>query len=133
MPNKTLTLALAALPLYLCLTSPAASRQGDVEARQVAKAKSDVARRGVGENAKVTVGLRDKTVIKGYISQVGEDHFVVRDPRTSAETTVAYRDVDKVKGRGLSTAAKIGIGVGIGIAVVVIAIAAAGGPPPVFN
>ena len=52
-------------------------------------------------------------LIKDYISEVGEDSFVVVDAKTGTATTVAYSQVKQVKGNNLSTGAKIAIGVAI--------------------
>lgn len=115
-----------AISLLLVGVRPAlATPQEKDEARRAAKAKADVAKRGVGEKAKIRVEMRDKTEVKGYISQTGDDNFVIADAKTGAKTTVAYRDVAHVKGKGLSTGAKIGIGVGIAAVAIGIVIAAA--------
>ena len=82
----------------------------------VEQVKAVVAKRGIGEKAKVKVKLRDGSKLKGYISQAGEDSFTLADSRSGQTRTVAYVDVSEVKKPGgLSLAAKIGIGVGIGI------------------
>ena len=93
----------------------------DEEARQVAKVKANVAERGAGQKARVTVKLRNKTEVKGYISQVGEDSFTITDSKTGHTSTVDYRDVTQVKGKGRSTDAKIVRTVAIGAIVVVVA------------
>lgn len=95
------------------------------EIRRIAKLKSDVARRGIGEDARVKVKLRDKREIKGYISRAGEEDFMLIEEKTSMRTPIAYRDVAHIKGKGLSTFAKIGIGVGIFVVVVGVVIFAA--------
>ncbi len=82
--------------------------------------KARIVQLGVGEESYVTVKLRDKTKLAGYISEAREESFVVTDLRTSEATTVAYADVKKVKGHNLSTGAKVAIGVGIAVAVWVI-------------
>jgi hypothetical protein len=66
----------------------------------------------------VTVGLEDSKdpskikELKGYVSQIDEDSFVVTNLKTKETTTVAYRDVAYVGGKGLPTAAVVGIVVG---------------------
>jgi hypothetical protein len=95
MPRKTVAVALAVLLLYLAPAPPAAAGQSSVDGSQIAKIKSDVAKRGVGDKAKVAVSLRNKTSVKGYIKQASEDQFVIADDKTNAETTIAYRDVEK--------------------------------------
>ncbi len=86
--------------------------------------KAGIVQLGVGEESYVTVKLRDKTKLAGYISEAREESFVVTDLKTSEATTVAYADVKKVKGHNLSTGAKVAIGVGIGVAVWLIIVVA---------
>ena len=117
----------AALLSHVCAAPAFAAppQQGGAEAQHAARVKADVARRGTGEKSRVTVKLRDGVRLKGYVSQAGEDSFVVTDSETGRASTVAYRDVAQVKGRGgLSTAAKVGIGVGIGLAVLLVGLRA---------
>ena len=125
MLRKSFLLTLAISLLLVGVRPALATPQEKDEARRAAKAKADVAKRGVGEKAKIKVEMRDKTEVKGYISQTGDDNFVVADAKTGVRTTVAYRDVAHVKGKGLSTGAKIGIGVGIAVVAIGIVIAAA--------
>ena len=77
------------------------------------KARMDVQKRGVGEKSRVTVRLRDRTEVKGYISQVEADTFQVTDWKSGQVTTVAYQDVTRIRGGGISTGAKIAIGAGV--------------------
>ena len=77
------------------------------------KVKAGIGKLGTGTDARIEVKLRDKTKLKGYISEAGEDSFVVVDEKTGAASTVAYSQVKQVKGNNLSTAAKIAIGVGV--------------------
>jgi hypothetical protein len=95
-----------------------------VEEQQASKARAEVHKRGSGEQSQVKVSLRNKSEVKGYISHIDSDSFQVTDKKNGRVTTVAYADVDKVRGPGLSKGAKIGIGVGVGAAVAVGAFAA---------
>jgi hypothetical protein len=82
------------------------------------KVKASVAKRGTGPKAKVTVKLKDKTKLKGYISNASGDSFTLSDSKTGQVRTLAYSDVAEVKKQGgLSLGAKIGIGVGAGVGV----------------
>jgi hypothetical protein len=119
--RKTLLLALAISLLHVGASSVLAGSQGQ-DTRRIAKVKAQVAKRGTGEKARITVKLRDKKEVKGYVSQAGEDDFVVADAKTGAKTTIAYRDIAQVKGKGFPLAAKIGIGVGIGLVVLAIVV-----------
>ena len=83
---------------------------------QAEKIKNEIDRRGKGEKSRVKVRLRDKTEVKGYISEINADSFQVTDEKTGKAATIAYDNVEKVGGRGMSRNTKIGIGVGVGIA-----------------
>jgi len=78
-----------------------------------AKVKVAVQKRGVGEGSRVKVTLRDKTEVKGYISQIDADSFQVTDKKSGKVTTLAYQEVARVRRQGMSTAAKIAIGAGV--------------------
>jgi hypothetical protein len=82
------------------------------------KVKAKVARRGVGEKARVTVRLQNGTTVKGYVQQAGENDFVVKDKKTGASNTIAYADVADVKSGG-GTSKWVWVGLGVGAAVVV--------------
>ena len=115
MLKQRFTLGLVLVLFYAANGMPslvlAQTRDGE---RQVQKIKADVAKRGIGEKARVTVELRDGSKLKGYISQAGDDSFTLTDAKSGQTKVLAYSDVDRVKGRGgLSLAAKIGIGVAI--------------------
>ena len=77
------------------------------------KVKEGISKLGTGAEARIEVKLWDKTKLKGYVSEANEDSFVTVDEKTNATSTVAYSQVQQVKGNNLSTAAKIAIGVGV--------------------
>ncbi|MEK7830692.1 MAG: hypothetical protein AAB401_06365, partial [Acidobacteriota bacterium] len=81
------------------------------------KVKTGIAKLGVGPEARIEVKLRDKTKLKGYVSQINGDSFVIADAKTGATTEVPYPNVTSVTGKNLSTGAKIAIGIGIGVGV----------------
>ena len=83
------------------------------ESRFAEKVKAGISKLGTGVDARVEVKLRDKTKLKGYVSEAGEDSFVVVDEKTGASSTVTYAQVKQVKGHNLSTAAEIALGVGV--------------------
>ena len=88
------------------------------------KVKAEVAKRGTGPKAKVTVKLKDKTTLKGYISNASGDSFTLSDSKTGQVRTLAYSDVAEVKKQGgMSLAAKIGIGVGVTVGVLALVVA----------
>jgi hypothetical protein len=87
------------------------------------KAKSQVAKLGVGSKARATIKLNDGTKVKGYVYSAGDEDFIVRDRNTDAPTTVRYADVRSVDdNRGHSVARIVLIAVGIGAAVTIAAI-----------
>lgn len=83
------------------------------ETKQAARAKDQVQKRGSGEQSRVRVSLRDGTQVNGYISKVEEDSFEVTDRKSGRVVAINYKDVDKVKGSGLSKPAQVFIVVGI--------------------
>ena len=96
------------------------AQQPSNDARQTAKVKSEIAKRGTGEKARVTVKLSNGSEVKGFASQAGDNSFTLTDKKTGRQTEIAYSDVAKVKGRGLSTMAKVGIFTGIAVGVLAI-------------
>lgn len=121
MIKKYLSLALICLLLVTAnfsLTS--AQTKTDKTASSIAKIKTDVLKRGTGENKRVEVRTLDGTKLKGYISQADEDSFTLTDSKTKQTSVIAYRDVAKVNNR-LSKGDKIALGI-VGGAVAVAAI-----------
>jgi hypothetical protein len=75
--------------------------------------EAGVSKLGTGPAARIQVKLRDKTKLKGYVSEAGEDSFVVVDEKTGATSRVPYPQVQQVKGNNHSRAVEIAIGVGV--------------------
>lgn len=84
-----------AVVLLLCTSSYGVSFQGEKEARQTADVKARIEK--LGRTTRVEIKLRDKTKLKGYVQQIGEDHFVISDLETNEEIRVAYPQVLYVK------------------------------------
>ncbi len=129
MLKKVLSLVVVVVVFHagFCVQTSSARSKAEKQARFAERVKAGIVQLGVGEESYVTVKLRDKTKLAGYISEVREESFAVTDLRTSEATTVAYADVKKVKGHNLSTGAKIAIGAGIALAVVMIIVVALAG------
>ena len=109
---------------YAAATKPAATSQADPQAATVERVKIKIAKLGLGAKAKATIRLKDGTKTKGYITEAGDETFVIRDRKTDAPTTIRYENVAKVEeNRGHSTARNIAIGVGIGVGALLLAIA----------
>lgn len=111
MLKKYLTLLSTVLIFNLFFKAPVFANPK--EDKFAEKVKANITKIGTGKDACVEVKLRDKTKLKGYISQVNENSFVVVDEKTGASTEIPYPNAKQVKGNNLSTGAKIAIGVGI--------------------
>lgn len=90
-----------------------AGTKEEKETRFASKVKEGISKLGTGEQARLEVKLRDKTKLKGYVSEAGQDSFVVVNEKSNATSTVSYSQVKQVKGNNLSTAAEIALGIGI--------------------
>jgi sRNA-binding regulator protein Hfq len=123
MLKKLLSLALAVLLLHAVNAMPVlAFAQAGQEERRVEKVKADVARK-VGKKSRVTVKLQNGSKLKGRITQAGADSFTLTDTKTGQTSTLAYSDVTKVRGPGISLGAKIAIVVGIAVVAFVLIVA----------
>jgi hypothetical protein len=109
----------------LYLPTVAAKPSSNKEQRQLEKLKAGIHKLGVGPDARIQVRLKDKTEISGYISEAGEDSFVVVDAETGKSNIVAYPQVAQAKGNNLSSKAKLAITlVAVGVIAVLILIGA---------
>ena len=91
---------------------------------QTEKTKAEIAKRIASGKTKVKLKLRSGVEMKGRLGQAGELDFTLIGEKSAPPTTITYADVERVKGRGLGSAAKIGIiaGVVVGAAIIVVAI-----------
>ena len=118
---RTAALVLFAVLVNITFSSTAsAAKNSEKEAQFAEKVKTEIAKLGTGPNARIELKLRDKSKLKGYVSEVSEGSFVVVDDKTEAATTVPYPQVRQVKGNNLSMGVKIAIGIGIVVAVLLI-------------
>jgi hypothetical protein len=102
------------------------SAAGQTQKSSIDKARSQVAKLGVGSKARATIKLNDGTKVKGYVYSAADEDFVIRNRDTDAPTTVRYADVKSVDdNRGHSVARNILIAVAIGSAVTIAAVFAA--------
>lgn len=112
--KKVLSVVLVGFLLNVTGASVAyAGSREEKEARFAEKVKEGISKLGTGAEARIEVKLRDKTKLKGYISEAGRDSFVMVDDKTGATATVTYSQVKQVKGNNLSRGAEIAIGVGV--------------------
>lgn len=128
--RKSLALILSVLLLHaFTLASPATDSrlENNKKALLASKVKAGVAQLGTGKSSVVRVVLYDKSKYHGYITEIGEDSFVVADAKTGATAPIAFNEVKGIKGSSFSTGAKIGIGVGIAAAIAIIVAVVANG------
>jgi hypothetical protein len=71
-------------------------------------------------NPEKEVRFAAKVKLKGYISEISENEFVVTDVKTGASKNVAYAEVKQIKGNNMSTGAKIAIGVSVAIGLILL-------------
>lgn len=122
--RKSLSVALCGAMIMMLAAAPPATAKSKAEkdAQFTSKVKAGIAKIGVGSDARVEIKLRDKTKLKGYISEATAETFSVTDLKTGAITTVGYPAVTQVKGNNLSTGATIAIAVGIAVGVTLLVI-----------
>jgi hypothetical protein len=113
MLKKYLSLALVVILAHVFLAMPARAQGNN---QTIEKIKIKVAKLGVGEKAKATIHLKDGTKIKGYIAQVNESDFVVRDRKTNDPRTVSFQEVAKVDSNKGHSGRNLGLGIAIGAA-----------------
>ena len=124
MIRKLLAFTLAALVISLgCVTFALA--QTDKEAQRVAQMKHAVNKIGIDENAKVR--LHDGTKLKGHISEIGEDYFVLIEEKTANSNRISFAQVKQVRPKVDNPFGDPGVLMGIGLIPVIIAIAILGG------
>ncbi len=68
----------------------------DAETKAAEKIKVKVARLGVGGKL-IEVKLKDKTKIKGYITEIKNDYFVSVSKKNGASTNISYNQVKSVE------------------------------------
>src|SRR5258708_40167602 len=96
--KKYLTTVLAVLVLNLAFGVTAfAGTDGEKEAKFAEKVKASVAKLGTGKDARVEVKLKDGTKLKGYVSQINENSFVVMNEKTASRSKFRIRTQNKLK------------------------------------
>lgn len=114
MPKRLLALVIAVIITTFSAQPPALAQSQGKGARSAEEIKADVA--AIGAGARVQVKLRAGGGLTGYISQAGENDFVLTKAKEGTKQTVAYADVARVKVKNekkVSTAGKILIGIGV--------------------
>ena len=123
MVKKYLSSILCCL-LLITANSSFISAQTNTENKDssIAKVKAKVVKRSTAKNTYLKVKMLDGKRLSGDVTQAGEDSFTLTDSKAKQSTSIAYRDVAQVKGKGLSTTGKITIGVLAGAAAIVLTI-----------
>lgn len=116
--NRLKFLALMLTLILIPLAQSARAQSGGVG--DTAKIKSEIAKRVEHKKARVKIKLRTGEELKGQLEQPGDDKFTLVQDKTGKRLELAYSDVAKVSGRGMSTFTKVGIVAAIGVGVVVI-------------
>lgn len=121
MVKKYLSFILCCL-LLITLNSSLISAQTNPKNNDssTAKVKAKIIKRSKGTNTYVKVKMLDGKKLSGEISQAEEDSFTLVDSKTKQSTSIAYRDVTQVKGKGLSTRTKVALGALAGAAAIVL-------------
>ena len=117
--KKVCSVILSALLLQAAAVPAFAGTKAEKEPRRAEKVRTQVTKLGTGKDALIRVELRDKTKLEGYVSEVGDESFVITS-KAGVATVVTYPQVKKAQGHNLSTGAKIGISIGIGVAIVLL-------------
>ena len=89
--KKYLTLILTVFVVNLSL-SASVFAETSKEAKHAEKVKVNITKLGTGKDARVEVKLRDKTKLKGYVSEINENNFVVVEDKMGASNEVAYSE-----------------------------------------
>lgn len=97
MLKKVVSFMLAILLMHSGALTAWADERPEDAAKRIAKAKTEVAKRGTGPTAGVIVKLLDGVELRGYIAESKEEEFTVHDPVPRKATVIRYQDVAKVK------------------------------------
>lgn len=97
MIKRTLAVALACALLANAAAPLASAQTAKEDAKRAARAREALKPYGTGRDARVAVRLRDKSELRGYISEKDEESFVVTNAETGATARVLYSQVEKVE------------------------------------
>ncbi len=103
------------LVLFHCVLSAdalALTSNAPIRTKQSLKVADAIARLGPGEYSIVAVRLQNTSVIKGYVSRVDADSFVVTDNESGAEHRVPYGVVARLQGMNLMNGKQASVGTG---------------------
>ena len=123
MKAKSVLLALILILGPLSQVSQAQSTASGAD--NLAKVKSEIAKRVANKKTRVKIKLNDGGAVKGNIERANDVGFTLMEDKTGKKLEMSYNSVAKVSGRGMSTLTKIGIVVGVAVVVVGVAVAVA--------
>lgn len=106
-------IGLAAIGLILNLAFSGLVFAQDSETKTAQKIKIKVAEIGTGGKT-VEVKFKDKTKIKGYLTEIREDSFVLVGEKNGASTVISYNQVRSVQPK-LPISRKVGLAVAAGL------------------
>ncbi len=93
--------------LIIAFTCPIfAQTANDRDARRIIKIKNKVAEINTEPRRKIKVTLETGTKIKGYITEIRDDHFSVLDSKSGKLTQIEYSQVSEAERDGISRLAK---------------------------
>jgi hypothetical protein len=87
---------------------------------KVEKIKQQITKRVSSKKSRVKIKLHTGQELKGRIDVAGAEQFTITEDKSGRKTEIAYVDVSKVSGRGMSTSTKLLIVFGAVVAVVAI-------------
>jgi hypothetical protein len=108
--RKQLVFLLSGLVLFCVLLAPlSAFAQINSNAQAATKNKTKVETLGVGTI--VSVRLQNKKKLKGNITRINPDDFIINEIESGKEQTLIYAEVTQIKraDKGLSTGVKAGL------------------------
>ena len=110
MSRKLISVLLITLLVHLVSTQSYADPQRKAKRTHAEKVKAAVAKVGSGLETRVTVSLRDREgEVKGYISKIDEDSFVITDPHTGITTTIPYWAVRSLAAFNASSRVRVSV------------------------
>ncbi len=127
MVRKSLTcfliLSLINVPLF---AQTKAEKKAAQEAARIAQLKTTINGYGTGESALIEVKRKSGKNVKGYLSAVKDDSFIVADTAAATSYEIRYGELASVKpwkiATGPSSKGMVLVGIAIGVGVTVLAI-----------
>jgi hypothetical protein len=106
-------LAIVLIQSILCADALAIRSNPPLQSPKAIRISKLIFRLGSGTDALIAVRLNDKSAVKGYVSEVGQDSFLVVDPATGESNRVAYAQINRLQGVNIDTGVQVSHGLGI--------------------